>query len=293
MSNRNLVMIAANPYSGSHANKRRVEELADALRQHTLDPLVVWTAAERAAVVRDPALGVRCRCVVAAGGDGTVGTVINERLSAPLAVMPLGTENLFARQFGFTLEVDTLAEKIAAGRTRAIDLGRVGDRLFSLMLSVGIDAEVVHRMSRWRDGGGALKRITHLNYTRPILDALRRYRYHEVELEADGVKVRGTHAFVFNMPRYALGLRLAPDARPDDGYLDWVVLERPGLVNLMRYACAIARQKHFRLADVRHGRDRSIRITSTAPAAVQADGDPHGVTPVVAEVCPAALDVII
>ena len=100
------------------------------------------------------------RCVVAAGGDGTVSAVINE-LSADvaLAVLPLGNENLFAKAFGFEDDPGALARAIARGARQPIDLGRAhttaGSRLFTLMLSAGFDADVVHRFTRWRTAGGA------------------------------------------------------------------------------------------------------------------------------------------
>jgi len=88
---------------------------------------------------------------VVADGGGTVADVINETGGAlPLAVLPLGNENLFARAFGFTSDAGTLACAIAGGRTRTIDLGQANGRLFALMLGVGFDADVAHRVARWR-----------------------------------------------------------------------------------------------------------------------------------------------
>ena len=95
-------------------------------------------------------------------------------------------------------------------------------------------------------------------------------------LEADGERVTGTHAFVFNLPRYALGLPLAPEARDDDGLVNWVVFERPGLRNLLRYLWATARRRHLLRSNVRHGTAARLRITSQQPLPVQVDGEPAG-----------------
>ena len=291
--NRDIVAIAANPFSGALANQRRVEELADALTLHGLTPRVAWTLEERAGLFRDTELMARCRCVVAAGGDGTVADLINEQPAVPIAVLPLGTENLFARAFDFPRKPETLARRIVSGQCRAIDLGRLGERFFALMVGVGIDAEIAHRLGRWRVGRHGLRRVTYLSYAAPILSAMWGYRYPEVVVEADGECFRGTHAFVFNVRRYAVGLKLAPTAQEDDGLLDWVVLERPGRFNLMRYAWFVLRRTHLELTHVRHGRAKQVRITCDQPAPVQLDGDPHGTTPILAEVVPAALRVIV
>jgi diacylglycerol kinase family enzyme len=98
---------------------------------------------------------------------------------------------------------------------------------------------------------------------------------------------------VFNLPSYACALPVAADARPDDGLLDWIVLERPGRLALARYALAVLRSAHRGRPDVRHGRARHLRITGGPLAPVQLDGDPAGFTPIEIEVLADALAVIV
>jgi YegS/Rv2252/BmrU family lipid kinase len=287
------VLIVGNPYSGARHNRRRVEALVQALREEGLAPEVVWQRTERTARLRRLREEKGCRCVVAAGGDGTVADIINEFPPAPLAVLPLGTENVFARAFGFSQDTRRLARAIAAGRSRAIDLGRAGNRFFGFMLGAGFDAAIVHRLARWRASGHSLKRVTYRSYLTPIRETMRAYPYGGIVLEADGVSVHGAHAFIFNIPQYAMGLSLAPDAKPDDGRLNWVVLQRPGLRNLLNYAWAVARGRHLRRRDVKWGAAARIRITAQHPVPLQADGEAAGWTPVEVEAAPAALRVIV
>jgi diacylglycerol kinase family enzyme len=236
--------------------------------------------------------------VVAAGGDGTVSAVINE-LSADvaLAVLPLGNENLFAKAFGFEDDPGALAGAIARGDRRPIDLGRAhttaGSRLFTLMLTAGFDAEVVHRFTRWRTAGGAARRAGRAAYVRPFAEALWSYPHAGMTLTADGVAVDGSHCVVANLPDYALDLRLAPAAQADDGLLDWTVLSRSGRVALAGYALAVARARHTQQAHVPVGRARHLTVHSVAPVPVQIDGDPWGFTPVEVEAVPAALSVVV
>jgi len=287
------VLIAANPYSGHGPTAKRVAELAAALTDHGLEPRVIWDRGERAELLQQPDLPATCRCVVAAGGDGTVADVINEMAAAaPIAMLPSGNENLFAREFGFTRDMKQLAAVIAQGKTRRIDLARAGGRLFSLMLSVGFDAAVVHRVVEWRTNGDSLRRVRRLNYAKPIIDVLRSYRYGQVELEADGVRVIGTHAFVFNLPQYGFRMPFAPDARGDDGLLDWLVFERPGFMPMLSYFLSLVRSKHLARPDVHHGRTRRVRIIALEPMPVQMDGEAAGMTPVEVVVAGAALRVV-
>jgi YegS/Rv2252/BmrU family lipid kinase len=267
--------------------------LAGALRERGLNPRVIWDPAERRDALGDSTLRSTCLCVVVAGGDGTVADVINERPPVPLAVMPLGTENLFAREFGATRDEAALAQAIVNGRSRTIDLARAGTRLFSMVLGAGFDAEVVRRLARWRNEASGLKRASYFSYARPILAALARYPFPPIEIDADGVRVRGAQLLVFNLPQYGMRLPLAPDARGDDGLLDWVVFERPGWSNLLKYFWAARRCRHLRRPDVRHGQARHIRIRSDEAVPLQIDGDAAGCTPVEVSIVPQALRVIV
>ena len=286
------VLIVANPYSGSSENRRHVAALSEALVRAGFEPKELWHRAERKAEFADPNVAGKWKCVVVAGGDGTVADLINERPGVPVAVLPLGTENVFAQAFGFTSDEQSLVSAIARGRVRSVDLGRANGRFFSSMIGIGFDGEVIRRLAEWRAQGRRFKRVTYWSYAGPILGAVTKYSFGRVELEADGVRVVGTHAFVFNLPAYALSLPIAPDARDDDGRLNWVVFERPGLRRLLGYFWDVAHRRHLLRSDVFHGTAARLRITSQQPAPVQVDGDAAGWTPVEVEAVPAGLRVI-
>src|SRR5437870_4732226 len=196
------VPILANPRAGSSQSRRIVEGLASALRERGLNPLLCWRCEDL-----DALLGSidrkDIRCVVAAGGDGTLLEVINRAAGISTTVLPLGNENLVARHCGIWPCGRRLADTIAAGHVRHLDLARINGRLFCLMASVGLDADVVHRVHRRRRG-----HINRLSYAVPILQAVQNYRFPsvEVEIEDTGERLRGATVFLFNLPQYALGL---------------------------------------------------------------------------------------
>lgn len=297
---RPAVAVVGNPYSGRGANRQRVQRLLERLQASGVAARVAWEPAARHAMLADPDLARWCRCVVVAGGDGTVADVLNDLpdgASVPVATLPIGNENLFAREFGFEAPPERIAAAIARGRTRQVDLGTCNGRVFALMASAGFDAEVVHRVARWRvrPNGEGLRRVGRLNYGPRILAALGRYRYPRVRVEADGHVVgEGAHAFVFNLPQYAARLGICPEAAGDDGQLDWLVLERPGMWALGRYGLSVIGGRHLGRPDVRHGRAERIRITAASDGSVpaQVDGDPAGATPMAVAVRPGALAVV-
>ena len=288
------VLIVANPSSGRLANRDRTAALADSLQRQGLTSQIIWELGQLPC--RDA-----CRCVVAAGGDGTVAAVVNMLKSRPphaapqppLAILPLGNQNLLAKELGFVVGPDRLAGAIAAGHCRRIDLGCTADRWFTVMVSAGLDADVAHRLARWRGADEQMRRVGNASYVKPILATALRYRFGLVELEADGVTCcRGAMALVFNVARYALGLPFVQGASDADGLLHWVVFEKPGRFAALSYLAAVLRGRHLKRRDVHHGTARHVRLSSKQPVPVQIDGEAMGFTPAAIEVQPEALAVV-
>ncbi len=189
------VGIAANAASGRGGGRVAVARLARELDRLGLEPRVAWTLDERRAMV-DAASNAnrrsgRCRCLVAAGGDGTVAALINERPDVPIAVMPAGTENLFARHFGFGRHPARAASRIAQGRAEPLDLGLIDGRRFALMAGFGFDADVVSRHHAARVGRTGQLRPTHrAAYVEPVLRSTFGYRFPALTVTAEGADGR-------------------------------------------------------------------------------------------------------
>lgn len=286
---KSVVAILANPRAGSGKSQRLVEALVGSLRGRGMAPKLFWQREELSERVQKGE-AESWRCAVAAGGDGTLLEVLNRAPGVPVALLPLGNENLVARYCGIPRQPVQLAETILAGRTRQTDLGKIRDRLFCVMAGVGIDAEVVRRVHGRRRG-----HINKLSYFVPIMQSLSGYSYPQIEVELvdSGERLRGSMVFVFNIPQYALSLRLAPGADCADGLLDIYVFERPGLFAFVRYLMAVLRGRQLRLPDHHHRQARRVRIASDARIPVQTDGDPAGWLPITVEAVPQALTLVV
>lgn len=287
------VAILGNPYSGARDNRARINALAAALRAEGLEVCLIWSLDELASAAAEPDFAATRRAVVAAGGDGTLNCLINRQIPVPLAMYPLGNENLFARQFGYSADPQAMARTIAVGRTKAIDVGRAGDRRFAIVASAGFDGDTAHRLAEWRRTSDRLKRVRSLNYLRPIVTAAFRYQYPPLDIEVDGQQLRGSLAMVFNLPQYANHLPLAPDALGDDGQLDWLVFARPGSVRLMRYALQVWMGRHRGSADVFYGRAKRIRLACQQPVPMEIDGEAAGFAPIEIDVEPSAIEIVV
>ena len=168
--------------------RRRFTDAGAALDVEALPSGDLFERARRAAHAGLP-------IVVAAGGDGTIGTVAAALTGTgtALGILPLGTRNHFARDLGLPNDLGQAIQVIAAGHTRAVDVGEVNGRVFVNNASIGLYPEIVEdRELRRREG-----------WTKDLatlwagLHALRRFRVMRVRLGAEGSWDLHTTPFVF------------------------------------------------------------------------------------------------
>jgi YegS/Rv2252/BmrU family lipid kinase len=189
--------------------------------------------------------------VLACGGDGTV-TACAEGVcdtGVPLAIIPMGTGNLLARNIGLPMGLDEALGVALDGVQQPIDAGRVNGTLFVVMAGLGLDAQMLDGASeplKQRLGwfAYAISAVRHLG-DRPM----------RVTVSADGGRrrrMRASALIVGNVGWLRGGLPLLPDARPDDGMLDAVVLSPGGLTGWLPVAVDIVLR--------RPARDRIYRV---------------------------------
>jgi diacylglycerol kinase family enzyme len=154
--------------------------------------------------------------VVVGGGDGTLATAAGAISGAngELAVLPLGTRNHFAVQVGVPSDLAAAAELAAKGRSRLVDLGQAGDRVFINNLSAGAYVELV----REREASGLPKLIATIPAAWGTLRKLRSRRF-ELTIDGERVPVRTPLLFVGNNRYEVEEGRLGDRAALDDGML--------------------------------------------------------------------------
>jgi diacylglycerol kinase family enzyme len=249
------------------------------------------------------------RTVLACGGDGTASLVRNRvPLEIPLLVVPMGTENLLGRYLSQTATPAAVARTVDDGVSIGLDLGwindgdrgadsgRAGGRYFLVMISAGFDAEVVRRLHDGRRGY-----VTRISYVKPTLQTIRSYEYPELQLycgddeSRDVAPICCRWAFAFNLPLYACGWQIAPEAVATDSLLDVCTLGRGSLVETARYLWHVMRGNSLNLADAQRVRVKRFRLEAVggSEVAYQLDGDSGGVLPVEVDLLPGELRLLV
>lgn len=282
------VAIQRNPTSGTGARRGVLLELIRELKRCGIRLRLFASRERMQAKLADPAAREQLVCVLAAGGDGTVGDVVNRYPGLPVATLPLGTENLLAKYLGIQPSGTQVAELIAGGSRRKLDLGQLNGRRFTLMASCGFDAAVVHRTHANRRGN-----IRKWHYLPPIWHSIRKYDHPPLRIFVDDESQPRVARLlmVVNLPAYALGIPFAPQAAGDDGQLDLCLFERGSTFQMVRYFGHVIAGRHQSLPDVTCLKASRVRIEADVGVPWQMDGDPAGFTPVTLEVLPAALEV--
>ncbi len=283
------VLVIANPSAGRGASAGLVHRLHETFRGAGIACTVSLTGDSGHATVLADSARDKFDLIAVVGGDGTVNEVLQSvRSERPVVlIVPAGTENVLAKYLGLTASPRRLWEVIRDGWAVRFDLGRTGERRFSMLASVGFDAAIVHALHGERSGN-----ITHLSYFWPLWRQFWQYDWPVLSVTADGREVfhgRGM-IVVGNISRYALGLRICSEAVPTDGLLDVFVMECESRWQLLKWATAVGLRMHKRLPQAVYARARRICIAAqgkiTIP--VEVDGDPAGLLPVEIDVLPAA-----
>ena len=237
--------------------------------------------------------------VVAVGGDGTLNEVVNgiARRDVELATIPLGTGMDFVRTYDIPTKFDDAVLVARDGRPRTIDAGLVhyrtwggenAERWFANVGSVGMSGAVAQRANGMSKALGgkttffyALTRVfltwENTEVTVRLDDAERRGRMHDV-IVANGVWHGG-------------GMMLAPEAQPDDGLFEVVLIGDVGKVDFLTTAPKIYKGKHVNHPKVEVLRSARVEVDAAEHLPIEVEGEQVGTTPAAFELVPGALRV--
>jgi diacylglycerol kinase (ATP) len=237
--------------------------------------------------------------VIAAGGDGTVSEVANGLAGSEVAlgIFPIGTTNVWALQMGIPPlwplrrhSVLEAAKVLAEGHIRRVDLGQINGRYFLLWAGVGLDAKITEEVEP-----EAKKRLGALAFVIAGIMVAKEFAGTKVQVTIDGCEVnrRAILIVASNAQRYAGIMRLAAQARLDDGLLDVLIFKGQGFPATLRHLFGVLTNRHLRDPQVEYYQAQRVKIGAAKPLSVHADDEPFTTTPVEIGIVPRALRVVV
>jgi YegS/Rv2252/BmrU family lipid kinase len=210
--------------------------------------------------------------LLVAGGDGMVNTIGQALLGSNVAlgVLPTGSGNGFARHFNIPLALDEAVRALVGARRVRIDVGTANDRPFFVTCSMAWEAAVARTFASspvrgiWPYVFAAARE--YVAFTPQPLDVVLDGREH----------LRFPDPMIFtvaNLTQYGGGAKIAPQARPDDGKLELVVIPRQDVAQLLASLPRLYDGTLDQLPQVFSRRFRSLTVRRAQTAPIQLDGE--------------------
>jgi diacylglycerol kinase (ATP) len=299
MAKREIGKVTAltNPVSG-HGAAIRAAHTAIARLQHRGVEVVeiIGDDAQDARYLAGAAVEKGTDALMVTGGDGVVSNALQVLAGTdiPLGIIPAGTGNDHAREFGIpTKDPEAAADIVVDGWTETIDLGRTRDangveKWFGTVAATGFDSLVTDRANRmsWPHG--------RLRYYIAMLAELSQLRMLPFRLVLDGtqeIDADITLAAFGNTRSYGGGLLICPNADPTDGLLDITMAHSASRTKLVRLFPTVMKGTHVGLDEVTTARAKSIHVECPG-INVYADGDFACPLPAEISAVPAALQIL-
>jgi len=311
-----LPLIIVNPASADGATEKNWPKIASDLRTHFGPFSVAFTEAigdGRRLAAEAAQQGIKL--IVACGGDGTISEVANgiieSKKEAELGILPSGTGGDFRRTLAIPANTREAARTLRDGRSRLIDVGRAlfvneaGERetrFFVNVSSFGMSTAVLERQrsgdaTKWLPSLGSRKIGSKLSYAAATVQTTLAASISEIYLQLDNEaerRMRVAELAVANARYYGGAMKIAPDAKIDDGLFDVITIGEAGAFRILSNAPRLYFGAHLRMEEVTHSHAKQVVARPQRKddqIAVELDGEIVGRLPVTFEIVPRALRV--
>jgi len=233
--------------------------------------------------------------VYACGGDGTLNECVNAAVgldNVSVTCFPNGTGNDFIKLFGDDRERFFKLEDLVDGEIRSIDVIKCNDRYCVNICSVGIDARIgldVHKYSRLPVIGGSAGYVisTAVHCIKGIKEHLR--------ILCDGRLYSGEMTLVCacNGSYYGGGFHPVPEARPDDGLLDFLIIKGVSRATFAKLVGDYAKGNYAKFPKyITHVRGTKMEITAANDIVINIDGERGEASKINIQVVPNAVNFV-
>ena len=292
------IFLIGNPAAGRKA-LRKINEAATIIknRGHNIEMLLTGKREDAESFAREIVRKSEANSsllIIAAGGDGTYNEVINgiACTNIPMAILPLGTTNVLAKELNIPDDVEKGVDIALNGKIHTVCLGKITSnppslitRYFLLMAGIGYDGETVYGIKK-----GLKKYSGKGAYILSGLKTLLRWAPDKLTFTMDGKSCEGYSAIICKTSKYAGNFRIAPDADINKNSLYAFIMHSRNRLDILRYISGILTKKHLKFKDITYQQAENIEVKGNAH--IQIDGDYFGMTPARIEIVPDALRLV-
>ena len=289
MSRRFLLLV--NPAAGGGRALDRLPTVEAELARLGAEHRTVQTTDMRHAEDEARAAAAAGETVAAMGGDGLLRPIVASLRdgSVPLAIIPGGRGNDYARVLGISEDPVEATRTAVEGRERLLDVAEVDGTPYMGIASFGFDSDANRIANEARLVRG------NLVYAYAAFRAMATWKNAGFTVTVDGERhqLSGFSVAVANSRAFGGGMFLAPQAELDDGVLDIVAICGRSKLRYLRGLPGVFKGKHLDNPMVNVLRGAEIDVASDRPFVIYADGDPIGATPATIEVRKQCLRVVV
>lgn len=183
--------------------------------------------------------------VLGAGGDGTINQIINimkkKNLDIPLAILPVGTANDFAKYIGMPADIGSACDKILAGKIQEIDLGKANDKYFINVFSFGLFTDVSHKTPTHLKNT-----IGKLAYYLSGIKELPSFKKLDIKVTSDEFFYEGNALIFFTFNgRTAGNINISYKNEINDGLLDVIIVKGENIRSTLSSLLAFLKLEHL------------------------------------------------
>lgn len=183
--------------------------------------------------------------VLGAGGDGTINQIINimkkKNLDIPLAILPVGTANDFAKYIGMPADIGSACDKILAGKIQEIDLGKANDKYFINVFSFGLFTDVSHKTPTHLKNT-----IGKLAYYLNGIKELPSFKKLDIKVTSDEFFYEGNALIFFTFNgRTAGNINISYKSEINDGLLDVIIVKGENIRSTLSSLLAFLKLEHL------------------------------------------------
>lgn len=305
MTSNYKTMVVVNPRSANGSTGKKWPAIEAEIRKHLDRVDCVFTSRPMEAVeLTGRALKEGYEMVVGVGGDGTINEVVNgffedDRLineGAVAGIISMGTGSDLIKTLGIPKEVGMAAARLAGRALRSIDVGKVDfmnnegkeeRRYFINIADVGVGGETVERVNSTTKAFGGL-----ISFMWGAFISLLTYKNKKVRIRVDDhfdEELIINSINICNGRYYGGGMKIAPDAAPDDGLFDVIIMGDLTTFESLRNGLRIYKGTHINHPKVTCLRGRKVMLTSDEKVLMDMEGEQPGIIPATFEIIPGAI----